>query len=77
MGLEHGLLPVWGVLIFHIAPGLPSLNITQPPAAQVCGRLCPVRSPSPPQVPVRDSKAKLYLTTFRYTYDYEYIIYCV
>lgn len=56
MDFQHRLLSVWGVLIFHVAPGLPALDISQPPAAQVCGWLGPVRPPSPPQVPGRYNK---------------------
>lgn len=51
MGFQHRLLSVCSVLILHIAPGLPALHISQPPAAQVCGWLSLVWAPSPPQVP--------------------------
>lgn len=51
VSLQHGLLPVRGLLVLQVAPGLPALDVGEPPAAQVCGRLRPVGPSSAPQVP--------------------------
>lgn len=51
VGFQHRLRSVGGILTLHIMPGLPASHVSQPPAAQVRGRLCPVGAPSPSQLP--------------------------
>lgn len=55
MSLQHGLLPAGRLLVVHVAPGLPALCVSQPPAAQVCGRLRLKRPASPPQLPATET----------------------
>lgn len=60
VGLQHGLLSVHGLSIFHIEPRLPAFHISQPPAAEVSGWFCPVRPPPSTQVPGETKEISLY-----------------
>lgn len=71
VGLQHGLLSLHSFLIFDVGPGLSALNIGQPPAAQVCDRFRPVRSPAPPQVPGRTHR---YSTSVLCNYQYQWLL---